>query len=314
MREESGVRLPLPHLRSDLATLIGKASPNLVHANSLSTARISGPVAAQVGVRSVGHLRDIVKLSPQAIVDINSHNRLIAVSQATRDFHVAQGLCAAKCAIVYNGVDLAEFAPRPTTGYLHRELNLPSEARLAAVIGQIGPRKGTDVALHAAQEVSRELPELHWLVVGERTSNKEESRAFEAELHRVAAERPLLGRAHFVGTRADVFSLLGECDLLVHAARQEPLGRVLLEAAATGLPIIATDVGGTREIFPDGSNAAVLVPPDDVDALADAIRELLRDECRRQELRAAARHRAETAFDVRDAAGRLIEQYQVALA
>lgn len=309
-----GVRLPLGQLRTELATLIAGVSPNLIHANSLSTARISGPVAAHTCVRSIGHLRDIVKLSPQAVADVNAHCRLVAVSQATRDFHVAQGLCAGKSDVAHNGIDLGEFTPRRATRYLHRELDLPANARVAAVIGQLGLRKGTDVALKAAHRVARNFPELHWLVVGERTSNKEEAKAFEAGLHRVAQEPLLRGRVHFLGVRGDVPSLLAECDLLLHAARQEPLGRILLEAAAAGLPIIATAVGGTREMFPDDSRAAVLIRPDDVDVLAGAIQDVLLDVGRQKELRAAARQRAEMAFDIRDAAIRLIEQYQRALA
>jgi glycosyltransferase involved in cell wall biosynthesis len=311
--DDRGVRFPLELLRSGLATLIRAAAPSLIHANSLSTTRISGPVAAHAGRRSIGHLRDIVKFSLQAVADINTHRRLIAVSQSTRDFHVAQGLSAVKCAVVHNGVDLAEFAPRPKTRYLHQELNLPAKARLVAVIGQLGLRKGTDIALEAALDVAPDFPQLHWLIVGERTSSKEESQEFEATLHTTAAEPCLAGRVHFLGTRTDVPGLLAECDLLVHAARQEPLGRVLLEAAATALPIIATDVGGTREIFPVASQA-VLVPTDNIEALAKAIRELLLDHRRQKELGTAARRRAEIGFGIRNAAPRLVEQYEYALA
>ena len=80
-----------------------------------------------------------------------------------------------------------------------------------------------------------------------------------------------------------------------------------------GNAIIATDVGGTREIFPTDANAAILVPADNRSALADAIRRLLRDNHRRQQLGAAARQRAESAFDIRSAAANLIEQYRTVL-
>jgi glycosyltransferase involved in cell wall biosynthesis len=284
--------------------------PDLIHANSLSTARISGPICVECGIKSIGHLRDILKLATQAVDDLNAHSRLAAVSHATREFHVAQGLAAAKCDVVYNGIDLTAFFPRPSNGYLHRELKLPATAPCAAIIGQLGLRKGTDVALRAAQRIAAEFPELHWLIVGERTSNKDESREFEATLWSLAAETHLAGRVHFLGNRTDVPILLAECDLLVHAARQEPLGRVLLEAAASGMAIVATDVGGTREIFPAEANAAILVTPDDPDALAEAVRGLLQDDNRRKALGAAARRRAETAFDIRNAAANLIAQYR----
>jgi len=286
-----------------------------LHANSLSTARISGPVSVECNVRSIGHLRDIVKLSTQFLNDVNAHRRLIAVSHATRDFHIPQGLAANKCVVVHNGVDLSRFCPRQPTGYLHRELNLPSNSRLIATIGQLGLRKGTDVTLTAALQIAKQFHDhdIHWLVVGERTSSKVEAQDFEMRLLSIAADKELDSRVHFLNSRADVPALLSECELLVHSARQEPLGRVLLEAAASGLAIVATNVGGTREIFPNNCDAAVLVPPDDACALSQAIRGLLLDDHRRHQLGANARKRAESAFDIQSAAISLINQYQGAL-
>jgi glycosyltransferase involved in cell wall biosynthesis len=295
--------------REPLAQIIERVRPDLLHANSLSTARLSGPVAEAAGVPSVGHLRDIVKLSQQAVADLNCQRRLVAVSRATREFHVGQGVDAAKCIVVNNGVDLEMFRPRPASGYLHRELRLPADARLVATIGQIGLRKGVDVALAAAKLV----PNVHWLVVGERTSDKDESRELEAWLHAMAEEPPLAGRVHFLSTRDDVAQLLPECALLVHAARQEPLGRVLLEAAACGLAVVATDVGGTREIFPTEAEGAVLVPANDSAALAKAVIALLGDDARRTELGRGGRRRMKFAFNLQMASARLIDVYLSAL-
>jgi glycosyltransferase involved in cell wall biosynthesis len=308
--DHAGERLPLSQLRSELASLISRHQPALLHANSLSTARISGPVAADCGTPSLGHLRDITNLSHQVVSNLNAHRRLVAVSQATRDFHIAQGVHASRCAVVHNGVDLTHFCPRPRTGYIHRELNLPTSARLIATIGQLGLRKATDIVLSAALSTASDASDVHWLIVGERTSNKDESREFESKLRSIAAEKSLAGRVHFLGVRSDIARILNECDLLVHAARQEPLGRVLLEAAASGVPVVATDVGGTREIFPTEADGAMLVPPDDCQALGQAVLALLNDNDRRQRLSAAARRRAEEVFDVRHAGDRLVEQYR----
>jgi glycosyltransferase involved in cell wall biosynthesis len=299
--------LPLEELRSELGDLIKENNPQLIHANSLSTSRISGPVAAQLGVPGIGHLRDIINVSRQAMCDINMHRSIIAVSEATRRFHIEQGLDGDKCVVAYNGIDLNAFRPRSPRGYLHRELGLPDTARLVATIGQLGLRKCTDVVLAAAALVAAEFMDVHWLVIGERTSSKVESREFEASLRAAAAKLPLAGRVHFPGHRDDVAELLPECTLLVHAARQEPLGRILIEAAACGIAVISTDVGGTREIFPDGTKSAALVPPDDPAALGEAMRALLQDNDHRCALGTAARKRAEEAFDIRHAAARLID-------
>jgi glycosyltransferase involved in cell wall biosynthesis len=311
--DDTGTRRSLDEIRANLAAVLRDVRPDLAHANSLSTARITGPVVAAEIVPSLGHIRDIVKLSPQAVVDVNCHRRLVAVSRATRDFHVAQGIDARKCHAVHNGVDLVAFSPRPATGYLHRELKVPVDAQFAAVIGQIGLRKATDVALTAAWQLASEFPQLHWLVVGERTSEKDESVEFEKLIHSIAKEPPLAGRVHFLGPRRDVGKLLNECTVLVHAARQEPLARVLLEGAASGSAIVATSVGGTEEIFPVDAAAALLVPPNDAGAIGASVATLLRDAERRRTLGQRARQRSEAAFDVRHAAARLIAQYRAVL-
>jgi glycosyltransferase involved in cell wall biosynthesis len=148
-----------------------------------------------------------------------------------------------------------------------------------------------------------------WLIIGQRFSGKEESRQFEERLH-LAAAGPLAGRIHFLGVRNDVPRILNELTLLVHPARQEPLGRVLLEAAAAGAAIVAADVGGTREIFPPQSAAACLVPPDDASAMSAAVARLLGNAAERRRLAANARKRAAEVFDLRQAVDGLFRQYQ----
>ena len=288
-RNSSGIRLPLDLLRRQLAEVLRSRRPDLVHANSLAMGRLSGPVVKDLALPSLSHLRDIASLSRQAIADLNCHARLLAVSQATRQFHVAQGLAAEKTFLLYNGIDLERFRFRPRTGYLHRELGLPEELPLIGAIGQISLRKGHDVAAAALSQVSGAgvspapanrdacaTTPFAWLIVGQRFSGKAESRQFEDQLRRSAAG-PLAGKVYFLGVRDDIPQILNELTLLVHPAQQEPLGRVLLEAAASGVAIIATDVGGTREIFPPQCEAACLVPPDDVQAMSAAIDRLLRN-------------------------------------
>ena len=90
----------------------------------------------------------------------------------------------------------------------------------------------------------------------------------------VSLESCLPGRVHFLGRRNDMPLLLNELTLLVHPARQEPLGRIS-EAAACGVAVVATDVGGGQRDFPAQAEAAGLCPPDDTARLASAIFELL---------------------------------------
>ncbi len=307
-------RRPLDELRHDLRAVIASADPELVHANSLSMARISGPVARQLGVPSIGHLRDIINVSARAIADLNQHTRLLAVSEATRQFHVAAGLDRDKTFTLYNGIDVEKFAPGEPTGFLHRELKLPPTATLIGAVGQIGLRKGFDVLLETATRLDLKRHNVHLLIVGQRYSQKTESRDFESRLHSLSQRGALRGRVHFLGRREDVAQILRELTLLVHPARQEPLGRVLLEAAACGLPIVATNVGGTIEIFGRRPPTARLVAANDAAVLADAIRELLDNADQRHRLGITARRRVQTRFDHRDAARQLISPYRELIA
>jgi glycosyltransferase involved in cell wall biosynthesis len=116
-----------------------------------------------------------------------------------------------------------------------------------------------------------------------------------------------------LGERHDMARIYPELDLVLHPARQEPLGRVLLEAAACGRAIVATDVGGTREIFPPDALAAVLVAPGSAAELAEAAAVLLGDGATRAALGAAARRRAESAFDIDAIGPQIVEHYRQVL-
>mgnify|MGYP001036395293 FL=1 len=302
-------RRDLTELRGELAALLAAQRPDLVHANSLSMSRLAGPVVRQLRLPGLGHLRDIVGLSRQAIADLNAWDRLLAVSEATRQFHIAQGLDADRCYVAYNGVDLETFCPRPSSGWLRRELGLPDNVLLIGTVGQLVLRKGHDILVAAAAQLAPAWPQTHYVFVGECPSQKAESQTHYQALRAAFEREPLDGRGHFLGPRADVPRLLNEFTLLVHPARQEPLGRVLLESAAAGVAVVATAVGGTEEIFPEPSQSACLVPPDDPAALAAAIERLLADPARRQELGRKARLRAEAAFSRQRAAQTLIAHY-----
>ena len=304
LRDETARRLPreetLQRLRDELASL----DADLVHANSLAMGRLLGALGDEFPIPRVAHLRDIIGLSRAAIADLNRNDRLIAVSAATRESHVAQGLDGGKTDVIYNGVDCDEFRSREKTVALTAELGLPDSAFLVLTVGQIGLRKGHDVLAESAVRLRDSHSKLHYVIVGERNSNKQESIDFERSLVQRFDDAGMRHRLHRLGYRDDVPRLMNEADLLVHPAHQEPLGRVLLEAAASGLPIVASDVGGTREILTDGVSAR-LVPPGKPVALAAAIAEIASSPAMRARFSAAARESIEARFPIQQAAEQL---------
>ena len=350
--DDLGHRMSASDVETSLTTLITALNPDLVHANSLSMGRLLGRIANELTMPTTGHLRDIIKLSRAAIADLNQNQRLVAVSQATRQFHVDQGLDPTRTTVIQNGLDLNRFQPRPRTGWLKSELGLnpsnthpiaassepvneptnkqgfepgfefggnssktsnPTAVKLIACIGQIGLRKGQDVLAASAPAIVAQFPQTHFLLIGERTSQKEESILFERKIQQEFDQAGLSNRLHWCGNREDVCELLGEIDLLVHPANQEPFGRVLLEASAAGIPIVATDVGGTGEIVIDRVTGR-LVPPRDPAALAEAILQLLADANAAQRLGDQARDRALTHFSIAIAAQHLGNFWQEVLA
>jgi glycosyltransferase involved in cell wall biosynthesis len=313
IRDQRGQRRAPEAIQQSLKSLIHETSPAAVHANSLSMARLLGSVARDCQPPCLGHLRDIIRISRAAADRLNRLDRLLAVSAAVQQWYLPLGVAAKKMKVVHNGVDLQQFAPRPKTGYLHRELGLADSSLLVGAIGQIGMRKGLDVLMQAVSPTVGRHAEVHLLLVGQRYSQKDEAIQYEAQLRHLATTKPLHSHVHFLGVRDDVATIMNELDVLIHAARQEPLGRVLLEAAASGLSIVVTDVGGTKEIFPPESNAALLVPPESPPEITTALESLIRNPTLRQQMGRRARSRAESVFAAQKAAEHLARQYREAI-
>ena len=248
----SGERIDRTTKVTQLRSIVGRTEPDLIHANSLSMSRIVGAMRSEFSSPTIGHIRDILNLSKKAIADIANNDRVIAVSHAVKHHFIGCGIPSSKIDVIHNGVDLERFRPRPKTGALHRELGISPKTKIVLSIGQLGMRKGVDDSIEAFSQVAAELPDLHMLIIGERHSEKAEAIEYEAKLHDMADRDGVAGRVHFLGRRSDVPAIMNEADVLLHLAHQEPLGRVLIEAAASSCCVLTTAVGGSCEIFPPG--------------------------------------------------------------
>ena len=116
-------------------------------------------------------------------------------------------------------------------------------------------------------------------------------------------------RVRFLGWRADVAALLAACDILVCPSRHEPLGNVVIEAWAHGVPVVAAESAGPSWLIEDGKSG-VLVPIDDVAALAASVGDLMADHPRRQALVTAGR----AAFEARFTEKSVVEEYRALFA
>ena len=299
-------------LQDSLRKFIDNSALNLIHANSLIMGRRIGPIAPHLPVPTTSHLRDIMNLSAAAISDLNQHQRLFAVSNATCEFHISQGVDPQRITTVYNGIDLNEFQPRPQSGWLKRELRIPDAGFVVAAIGQICLRKGQDDFAAAMTRLGQRDQSIHVILMGNRHSTKLETIEYDRNLDEVFESAGMQDRFHRLGFRDDIPLLLNEVDLVVHAARQEPLGRVLLEAAASEVPIVATRVGGTEEILID-NESALLVDSRAVDQIVTAVRRIRNDESVRNRLGESARKTVREKFEIKDNAHRLWNEWKTVI-
>ena len=259
---------------------------SLIHANSLSMGKFLARSQAFFDVPLTSHLRDIMKLNKRGIELLNSLDGCVAVSQATSSHYKLQGLNSVNVSTIYNGVDHTRFAPPPVKDEItedeHRKYCVTAPPFLGITIGQICLRKGYETLIEAIGLLNSRNPTLNYnhLIIGSVYSQKQESETYYQTLLTRIKELNLTPRIKHIPhlKQSSIAAIMKYRNvLLVHPANEEPLGRVLLEAGASGLPVIATDVGGTREIITH-EKSGLLVPPKSPEAMADAIEQMVNDE------------------------------------
>jgi glycosyltransferase involved in cell wall biosynthesis len=174
-----------------------------------------------------------------------------------------------KALLVYNGVDLERFHPGEEAG-LRAELGLPPEAVILGYIGEIRREKNLDVLLRAASRLLPAHPRLHVVLVGDSSHEPGEP----GRLLALASRLGLADRLHLTGYRHDPERFHRLCDVYVHPSSREGFGVSIIEAMASGTPVVASRVRGPREIIDDGLDG-ILVRDRDEEELAAAVAFLL---------------------------------------
>jgi glycosyltransferase involved in cell wall biosynthesis len=182
------------------------------------------------------------------------------------------GVPSNKLHVLGNGIDLDRFdRDRVGSGAraaLRREWNIPEEAVVCGAVGRLVAEKGYRELFNAAAILRNAAPHLHFVIVGPADTDKADAIA-ERD---VAAAREL-GNVHFVGERTDIERCYTAFDVYALASYREGFPRSAMEAAAMGLPIVATNIRGCRQVVDDGITGH-LVPTRDAFALAGAIQNL----------------------------------------
>lgn len=209
-----------------------------------------------------------------------------------------------------NGVDLGRFRPgRPSeVAAVRRELGAGPDRVVVGMVGRLVWAKGLRELIAAADVLRHRRPDVLVVVVGPAEPAKADGLG-----HDDVARAELLGNIRFLGERRDVERLYPAFDLAVLPSNREGLPRSAMEAAACGVPVVATDVRGCRQAVEHG-RTGLLVPVRDGGALADAIDELAGGAIRRRRMGVAGRAKAEAEFDDRRVVDRTVAVYERLLA
>jgi glycosyltransferase involved in cell wall biosynthesis len=258
------------------------------------------PACAERGIPSIWWVNDIVSadffpwLARLGFLRTarKSATKLVTVGEFGRQALLAQGLPAGLVTTIHNGIPLARYENGNRT-WLCQQLGLCPGARLVGMVGRFTPWKGQETFLEMALKLIREGVDAHFVLAG-RAFNEEQD--FEAKLKSLAAAAP--DRIHFIPFQESIADLLSGLDVFVHASRRpEPFGRVIIEAMAARVPVVAARAGAVPEIVTH-EKSGLLAAPGSVDEFAAGVKRLLADSVLARTLALVGRQTVEQRFTI----------------
>jgi glycosyltransferase involved in cell wall biosynthesis len=216
--------------------------------------------------------------------------RVIAVSQAVADNLRIQNIFdTGQITVIRHGIDLGRFRPRAESAS-----SGGGRALRIGMLGEISPVKGQEDFLRAAASIAPHAHHAKFVIAGR--DNSADGR-YRREIETLVSELALTDRVDLIDEINDVSKFFFDLDLFVSAARSEAFGLAIVEAMACGVPVVATETAGAREIIEDNQSGR-LVPIHDVAEMAHVIGELLTDPAQRELLAANARREVDEKFSL----------------
>lgn len=268
----------------------------ILHAHDAHALTLAGICAGLSGAPLVATRRVIFPLRRKLFWA--RAQRVIAISGAVRDTLTRDGISPERLVIIPSAVDLAEL--RAFSGSdIRTRFGLPERGQVAVSLGALTPEKDQSTLVEAAALLVRDLPDLHWVIVGEGPLRS----VLQSQVARLGLE----ARVHLVGQLADPHMALAGADVFVLSSLAEGLGSSVLAAMALDVPVVATRVGGVPELL--GSGGGLMVPAGSPAEFAAAVRRVLFEPGYAVTLRQAAR-RELGRFTVEAMAEQVVEVYR----
>ncbi len=225
-------------------------------------------------------------------------DKITVLTEMEKDDLKSYGVASSgKVVVINSGVELEQYRDAEVNVNEKRsELNLKNDSIIVAMVGRLEAVKGPEYFIEAVQPVMEKFPEAEFLIVGEGS--------LRHSLKSRCRDLNISDRVMFTGWREDIPELLKICDIVVLPSLNEAVGRILIEAGASGKPVVAANVGGIPEVVRDGETG-LLFPSQNADALAGALLSLLEDEKKRRDMGKAAKMWVDGKFS----ASRMVQKF-----
>ncbi|MDD5044347.1 MAG: glycosyltransferase family 4 protein [Candidatus Omnitrophica bacterium] len=286
---------------------------SLMHTNSIRTHIYGAYVAKKLKIPLVWHERNLIFSD---LIDLDRIFSSLADAIICNSFAVAKrfmkkGALPAKVKVVYNGVDTGRFHAGIDGNSVRVEFGISKEKIVVGIAGHLGKRKGIEGFLQAAKIISERFDsaedKFRFLIAGADVFGKGIGRI--EHLKRMAKKYGIDKKVIFTGFRSDMPQVYAAMDILVSVSLLEACGRSILEAMATGKPVVAADSGGNPELVKDGISG-LLFSPRDPGTLTEAIMKLARDRRMAEQMGSSGRRIVEEKFTIQKNAEKIEAVYQ----
>lgn len=250
-----------------LVLIVFKAKPHIIHANNSKAVLAIILPRILAGSKLIWHVRDLKCSKPLVKLCNHLSSKVIAVSRMVKDKLVVLGVKAEFIEVIYNGV---------ATDNLPAEIKEKDQSRIItfANIGQFVPWKKQFLFIEAAERFLQDGQKTQFILIGNDIFGRD-SRYKKELINRVRASH-FASNIKIIDWQGNLDSYWAQIDCLVHTADTEPFGRVIIEAMAHGVPVIAAAGCGPGEIITN-NKTGLLFTPNDIEGLLDAMKTISQD-------------------------------------
>jgi glycosyltransferase involved in cell wall biosynthesis len=290
-----------------LAAAIRRLHIDVVHGNNDVNSNAPAILAAMLTRRPyVGHLRGTLRPWWETRWLFNHVDHYIAITDDVKKYYEKQGLLDGKpVSVIFNGVDVDRLAQQAAAAARQKTDAAPR----VAMFGRMDEFKGHEYFLRAAAELLRENTKIEFVVNGPVPGPGDSAFPYYRRLCEIMESLGIGRRVRFAGPYTDVAEVMGQTDVCVACSPHSNLGRILIEAMACGVPLVAFDCGGMHEAAAPEQNC-LMAPNRDHVALAQAIARAASDGEIRERLIAQGRRTAARLFDFRANAQNILRIYE----